>query len=331
MSLLSEQNDYAGAEKMCQQSLVVYGQIGNRPDAATAHTNCGVALQNLGNLPAARQQFQEALEIYREVGNRDSEALGIHALGALLVDQGNLSEGQKMLEQARAFWKDTGNRRSLSYAIFNLGLVAEERGDLPVARQRYQEALSIRRDLGEQVGAAESEVSLAGLSVEQGHPEAGLASAREAAGIFRVNNSPDDEATAYLVVARALLLERKAAEALGAVRRAHGLSGGSQDFRMRLLIAIVESRAEAAVAGAGDHAAVARAVASLQSAAAEARRRGVPAIEFEARLALGEIEIESGDGGSGRPRLAALKRDAQAAGFGLVAAKAGKTLQSFRN
>jgi|HubBroStandDraft_1064217.scaffolds.fasta_scaffold01453_5 tetratricopeptide (TPR) repeat protein len=326
--LLSEQNDYAGAEKMCQQSLVVYGQIGNRPDAATAHTNCGVALQILGNLPAARQQFQEALEIYREVGNRDNEALGIHALGALLVDQGDLSEGQRMLEQARAFWKDTGNRRSMAYAIFNLGLVAEERGDLLVARQRYQEALSIRLDLGEQVGAAESQVSLAALSVEQGSPEAGLASAREAAGVFHVNKSPDDEATAYLVVARALLQEHKAAEGVGAVRRVHDLSGGSQDFRMRLLTTIMEARAEAAVAGAGDHAAVARAIASLQSAVAEARRRGVPAIEFDARLALGETEIESGDGGSGRPRLSTLKRDAQAAGFGLVAAKAEKMMRA---
>jgi tetratricopeptide (TPR) repeat protein len=326
--LLSEQGDYAGAGKLCRQSVAVYRQIGNRPDAATALTNCGVALQNLGDLSAAKKQFQEALEIYREIGNHDSEALGIHALGTLLVDQGSLAEGQQMLEQARAFWRDTGNRRSLAYALYNLGEVAEARGDLAAARQRHQEALSIRRDLGEAINVAESQVSLAGLALEEGHPEAALVPAREAAEVLRINKLPDDEATAYLLVARALLLEHKAGEALDAVRRAQSLSAGSQDFRVHLLTAIMAARADAAVAGGRGKAGVARAAASLKSGAAEARRRGIPAIEFEARLALGKIEFESGDARSGRQRLSTLKRDAQAAGFALVAAKAEKTMRA---
>jgi len=321
--LLSEQGDYAGAEKMCQQALVVDRQIGDRPHSASTLTNCGVALQGVGNLSAARRMYQEALDIYREIGNRDDEALGIHALGALLVDQGSLSEGQKMLEQARAFWKDSGNQRALTYALYNLGETAEERGDLSTARQRHQEALSIRRHIGDQVSIAESEVGLASLSIEEGHPEAALALAREAIEVFRSNKDADDEAVAHFVVAK-VLLEHKASEAIDAARRAQDLGAKSQDFRIRLLTAIMAARAEAAAERGHDTSGTTRAIASLKSAAAEARRRGTPAIEFEARLALGEIEIDSGNARSGRWELLTLKRDAQAAGFALIAAKAEK-------
>ncbi|MGA3073557.1 MAG: tetratricopeptide repeat protein [Bryobacteraceae bacterium] len=325
--LLSEQGDYSGAEKLCRQSLVVYRQIGDRPHYADALTDCGVALQILGNLSVAKEMYQEALGIYREVGNHDREAFSIDALGSLLLDQGNLTEGQKMLEQAGAFWKESGNRGALAFALSNLAETAETRGDLLAARQKHQEALSIRRDLGQQVGAAQSEIGLATLSIEEGRPEAALAPAREVAEVFRINKAPDDEAAAYRIVARALLLEHKASEAIDAIHRAQGLAAKSQDFRVRLYTAIMAARAEAALEGAHGSGGPTRAAASLKSAAAEGRRRGIPDIEFEARLALGEVEFGSGNARSGRQDLLTLKRDAQTAGFGLIAAKAEKAMR----
>lgn len=324
--LLSEQGDYAGAGQLCEQSLAVYRQIGDRPDSADTLTNCGVALQNLGDLPAARQRYQEALKIYRETGDHDGEALTVHALGALAVDRGNLQEGQTLLEQAQAFWQHNGNRRSLSYALYNLGEAAEARGDLAAARQRLHESLTIRHDLGEQVSAAEGEISLANLALEEGHPAAALAPARAAVGVFRTNKSPDDEAAAHLLIAKALLLTHKPGEALDAVQQAQG-AARSQDFRLRLSAAIVAARAETA-ARAHDRAMMVRAIASLHRAAADARHYGVLALEFDARLALGEIEMASGDARAGRQQLSTLQRDAQAKGFALIAAKAERAIRA---
>jgi hypothetical protein len=50
--------------------------------------------------------------------------------------------------------------------------------------------------------------------------------------------------------------------------------------------------------------------------------RGQPAGIFEARLALGELEIASGNGDLGRRHLAELAREARVRGFGLIARKA---------
>ena len=61
---------------------------------------------------------------------------------------------------------------------------------------------------------------------------------------------------------------------------------------------------------------------SLEAVIAETTRRGFVVYEFEARLALGEIEMKSGQATSGRARLAALEKQAAAMGFGLATRKA---------
>jgi hypothetical protein len=63
---------------------------------------------------------------------------------------------------------------------------------------------------------------------------------------------------------------------------------------------------------------------SLSSAAAEARRLGLVGVALEARLALGEMELAAGQRSTGLARLAALKKEAEATGFTLIARKAAK-------
>ena len=55
---------------------------------------------------------------------------------------------------------------------------------------------------------------------------------------------------------------------------------------------------------------------------AEATKAGLVRLQFEARLALGEIELKSGASAAGRARLSALAAEATAKGFGLIARKA---------
>ena len=51
-------------------------------------------------------------------------------------------------------------------------------------------------------------------------------------------------------------------------------------------------------------------------------------LQFEARLALGEIEMKSGDRAAGQARLEALEREVTARGYGLIASKAKRLRQS---
>ena len=60
----------------------------------------------------------------------------------------------------------------------------------------------------------------------------------------------------------------------------------------------------------------------LEGVLAEAKKYGYLNYEYQARLALGEIEIKVGKAVAGRARLAALRQDAIRAGFLLLARKA---------
>ena len=59
---------------------------------------------------------------------------------------------------------------------------------------------------------------------------------------------------------------------------------------------------------------------------AEAKKYGYLNYEYQARLALGEVEIKSGKPAAGRARLAALHQDATGAGFLLIARKTEKAV-----
>ena len=63
---------------------------------------------------------------------------------------------------------------------------------------------------------------------------------------------------------------------------------------------------------------------SLEAVLTEAKKYGYLIYEYQARLALGEVEMKSGKATAGRARLAALDKDATRTGFLLIARKAEK-------
>jgi len=85
---------------------------------------------------------------------------------------------------------------------------------------------------------------------------------------------------------------------------------------VRMNYGIAAARVRAAIGG------TAEATQSLEATLAEANKYGYLGYQFEARLALGEIELNSDKTGDGRVRLEVLQKEAAAKGFGLIARKA---------
>ncbi len=89
-------------------------------------------------------------------------------------------------------------------------------------------------------------------------------------------------------------------------------------------VGIAAARIQAASRKQSDQA---EALASLGQRLTEATRNHLLELQFEAALALGEIEIESAKASAGRARLQALEKDATAHGFLLIARKAAAARQ----
>src|SRR5206468_6845935 len=118
------------------------------------------------------------------------------------------------------------------------------------------------------------------------------------------------------VLAWSLVAQGKLAEALKVVDTAKKLLAKSDNREKRLPAFIIAARVRAA---SGETVQTAK---SLEPILAEATKFHLVAIQFEARLALAEIEMKSGKTAAGRARLVALEKDATANGFLLVARKA---------
>jgi hypothetical protein len=88
---------------------------------------------------------------------------------------------------------------------------------------------------------------------------------------------------------------------------------------LRLCAAVTQARLRA-VNGRG-----VEALRDLAATLAEATELGLFAVQLEARLALGEVELAVGQGDGGRARLHSLAQEASAKGFGLMARRAAAT------
>ena len=95
---------------------------------------------------------------------------------------------------------------------------------------------------------------------------------------------------------------------------------------MRLNSAILKARVIAASIKQQAHGSMnhSRLIENLLATSTEARTFGFLPIELDARLALGEAQLALGDTAASRAGLAALEKDAEAAGFGLIGRKAGR-------
>jgi ATP/maltotriose-dependent transcriptional regulator MalT len=109
---------------------------------------------------------------------------------------------------------------------------------------------------------------------------------------FTRENALRDESLANAVLSRAMLAQGKIQDARKAIDQSSALSGKYQDRPVELFTAITEARVRAASANAPDRA---KAADRLQQVLAESDRMGLLNYAFEARLALGELEMSSGN------------------------------------
>jgi tetratricopeptide (TPR) repeat protein len=205
-----------------------------------------------------------------------------------------------------------------------LGDVLYKQGNIARAHEIQEESLAIRTQLGEKGNIAQSEIDLASLEIEKGRPVEAETLARKAIDEYRTERASYGEARAWAILARSLLAQGQPQEAQGAIDRAVYLAAKSQDRTVRFSVGIISARVCAALCK------TAEARATLTAVIAEAKRHGFVGHLLDARLALGEIDVRSGNSTVGRVRIAALEEDAAAKGF-LLIARSAANLQMSKN
>jgi len=148
-----------------------------------------------------------------------------------------------------------------------------------------------------------------------------LEAARKAAVDFHAQNQADYESAAHTLIALCLLRSGKLAEAKPEIQQAQRMVK-ADDHVAHLPVAIASAR----IATASGDLATARKI--LDEALAEATKANLLFSQYDARLALGELEVKSGKLAAGRTRLTTLQKDAEGKGFLLIARKAAAAVKS---
>ena len=307
------QGDLAAAEKMYRQSLESFRLLGSKVNELKVTGNVADQRREQGDLPGAIQLYQAALQLDKETDTGSANMIGFD-LAVVHQLQGDLGGAKQEMKQALQFWQKNGDRSSQAEALSGLGSVLLEEADFSGARKMYEQALAIRKSGGDQLTIAETQLGLAGLSLEEAHsPAEQEASARQVIEVFQKQKARDDEIQAWCILARALLVQGKAAAAADASGHALSLAGKSQAPETRWRTAIAAARVNSTGPAARKE---------LDAVVAKSRELGYRGVELDARLALAEIEIRAGQPAAGRAHLAAIEADAKSKGYNLIARKA---------
>lgn len=350
--ILAEQGDLAGAKRSYEQALNVFREKGEQASLASALVNIAEIYRIEGDLPKAEHLTRETLAIFDKLNRKRHQDLATGNLAGLLVRQGKFREAKELLEPLVEHLRSTADKSLLAHALETFGSIVEIQGDMPTALRMYQESAVLFKDSGAKTEYAEAErsvgkafsregdfvsakralsearsvdhdigaksdidlgqVELAEVSLAQGEP-VDMAALGSAVDELHHQKMTDDEIEAEVVLARAILQQGKNPEAASALTKAAALSAKSYDPTVRFDVAL----ATAHLRTAQHHFDEARRTArpALQRAVA----MGCVRCQLEARLELGEIEVQAGNAERGRAQLRQLANEAGGRGFRLLA------------
>ncbi|HLV87942.1 MAG TPA: tetratricopeptide repeat protein [Candidatus Sulfotelmatobacter sp.] len=308
--------DLAQSEQMFQQAVKNFRQVGNRDGIAAALSNFADTRFSQGNLMEARKLLEESIPEYQAVDDKEGVVLNLDGLGDIWRQSGQLDRAEETYKQAEVIARKIEDKNATAYVLNGLGDVSFDRGDLPLARKRYEEALNIRTQAGEQQFAAESRISLAKVSIEEGHASEAEISARSCKTQFQKEQQADDELDASIVLIDALLAQNRRVDAQKEMEADQALGTATQNRFLRVQFNLISGR----VLLASDAPETSTRV--LQQVAGDVRRYGFVGLELADRLALAQLANKTNHVSQAQMELHALQKSATAKGFGLIARKA---------
>jgi len=272
-----------------------------------------------GDLAGAQASYAQSLAMAKDDENSAARLPDLLGLSQVMFERGDLEGARKQMDDAGQAWQDSGDAYLAAVSQARAGRILEAEGNLDDARKSFENAMNAFTDLGAKRRATEEQVEFARVIVEQGRASGIETPLRRAIAEFQAERNPGDEALARAELARALLAMGAPENFVAAqkeVNAAIPVVKNVQDPRPRLELIVAAARAAAAL---GD---TAQAAKTLEGTLAEAQRYQFAPIEFEIRLALGEIEMKSGKTDAGRARLEALEKDATDKGYLMFAQRA---------
>jgi len=313
-NILANRGDLEGAQKSYEEALGVAQEIDDQNQTIALLNNLATVSQTLGKFPVALRLYQQSLDAARAISDKGGVAHAQSNIGMIYSLQGNFSAALDNLQTAINEAEETGNKSDQALFRYALGDTQLEQGDLVAAEQNYQTALKLAVAIGEKSTVALGQLSLSGLRLQTERAAEAETLARQAADEFHAEGMKDLECAARNLAASALLKLDREDDATKEMNLIGQLS--PQDPTVKLAVAVTTARLQMrSRKGLGGKS-------QLDIVAVEAKKLGIPGLQFEARLARSELALFGGDRNAALSSLSILEKDAAKKGFKQVAERA---------
>jgi tetratricopeptide (TPR) repeat protein len=306
------QGNMREAQKYYEQVLAFDREIDSPSDIGGDLGNLANALDGLGDLAGALKMDQESLAVYEKIGERRGISTTQNNLGNLLVEVGKPEEAKQYFGKALATTREISYRLGEPYPITGIGDALLAQGDLAGAKKQYEQALALCKEIGDEDFGDQIQVSLASIALFEKRYSDGEALARTAAAGYEKANSTGAGAWAHAILARNLLGEGNEDEARNEAAKAITLSQKASGQSFRYEATLADARVKAKLGK------TAEALKELDTTLASARKFGYRLYEYQARLAMCEVEL-GGRAETAHAHLTELEKDARTHGAILVA------------
>jgi predicted ATPase/class 3 adenylate cyclase len=162
------QGDYGRAEALCEQSLALYRELGDKFGIALSLNVLASLHMYRGDYGRAIALLEQSLALCRELDHRWLIAATLSTLARTLRPRGDYERAKALLEESLILWRQTGDKWGLARSLHSLGVVARLQGDFARARVLHEESLALYRELGHKVDLADALLSLGTVAQNQG-------------------------------------------------------------------------------------------------------------------------------------------------------------------
>jgi predicted ATPase/class 3 adenylate cyclase/DNA-binding CsgD family transcriptional regulator len=150
------QSDYDRAEELCQESLVLYRELGDTRGIAYSLQGLALIAPKKGShIETTCSLLEESLALYRKLDDKKAIAWSLVSLADFTSFRGEYSRGLALYKESLSIHRELGNKRGVAVCLKQSALVLfGVRGGQSIIRTRLKESLTIFRELGDKDGMA---------------------------------------------------------------------------------------------------------------------------------------------------------------------------------
>ena len=146
--------EYGRAAQLGEESLALYRELGHKWGIAMSLTNLGILAQERGEYERATAHHLESLELLRVLGDSLSVGYVLRLLGQSSLMQGQLERSAQFLEESQVLLSRLGDKPTLATTLCNLGETMLRQGDGARAATVYKESLALAAQVGSKATVA---------------------------------------------------------------------------------------------------------------------------------------------------------------------------------